>query len=450
MHLEPDSVVLRDPTGQRPLQILEQNFRADPISQALLLNYYEGKTIEFETRPEGPQGKKEIIRGKIVRSGYVPHQEAFGQYGQQYYQSQMAYASPDSGGQPIIEVNGKLRFSLPGEPLFPALSDDSILKPTLAWQLNAAQSGPVDAELSYVTGGMSWQAAYNVVAPEQGDTLDLVGWVTIDNQTGKSFNHAKIKLMAGDVNKIQNEMGRSRFQAMDGIVAGAAMQPAVTEKSFDEYHLYTLERPATLLDRETKQVEFVRAEGIQSRPIYVYDGVKLDPNRFNGWNYEMIRNNDEYGTESNTKVLVMREFTNSAANHLGLPLPKGRLRFYRRDADGQMEFTGENEIDHTPRDEVIRIATGNAFDLVGERKRTNHHMDNNRSELDESFAITLRNHKKEAVEIRVVEHLYRWPTWEITQKSRDFTKTDSQTIEFQVPVKPDGEETVNYTVHYSW
>jgi hypothetical protein len=414
MHLEPDSVVLRDPTGKHILQILEQDFRADPISQALLLNYYEGKTIEFEGQPEGAQGKKEIIRGKIVRSGYVPHQQAFSQYGQEYYQSQMAFASADSGGgQPIIEVDGKLMFRLPGEPRFPALPDDSILKPTLTWQLNADHGGALDAELSYITGGMSWQAAYNLVTPEKGDTLDLVGWVTIDNQTGKSFPHAKIKLMAGDVSKIQN--GNSRWAYFGGAMSDAVREkPSVTEKTFDEYHLYTLERATTLLDRETKQVEFVRADGIHARTIYVYDGAKIDPNRYNGWGYENIRSDRDYGTESNPKIWVMREFMNSESNHLGLPLPKGRLRFYRRDADGQMEFTGENTIDHTPRDEVIRVATGNAFDLVGERKRTNHNLDDNARKLDESFAIKLRNHKKEAVEIRVVEHLYRWPSWEIT------------------------------------
>jgi hypothetical protein len=446
MHLEPDSVVLRDPTGKRTLQILEQNFRADPVSQALLLNYYEGKTIEFES-----QDKKEMISGKIVRSGYVPHTQAFNQYGQQYYQSQMAYASADSGvGQPIIEVNGKLRFSLPGEPLFPALPDDSILKPTLTWQLNADKGGALDAELSYVTGGMSWQAAYNLVSPKKGDTLDLVGWVTIDNQTGKSFNQAKIKLMAGDVNKIQNGNG-VRQQAFAGAMFDSSgVQPAVTEKTFDEYHLYTLQRAATLLDRETKQVEFVRADGIQSHTVYVYDGAKIDYNRYNGWGYENIRNDRDYGTQSNPKVWVMREFKNSEENHLGMPLPKGRLRFYRRDADGQMEFTGENTIDHTPRDEMIRVTTGDAFDIVGERKRTNHHLDNNQNQLDESFEIKLRNHKKEAVEIRVVEHLYRWPTWDITAKSADFVKTDDQTIEFRVQAKPDAEETVTYTVHYSW
>jgi hypothetical protein len=363
---------------------------------------------------------------------------------------QMAYASPGSGGgQPIIEVDGKLMFRLPGEPLFPALPDESILKPTLTWQLNADQGGAMDAELSYITGGMSWQAAYNLVAPEKGDTLNLVGWVTIDNQTGKSFKQAKIKLMAGDVKKIQNGIatigGAVRYLESDDI-----SRPSVTEKSFDEYHLYTLERATTLLDRETKQVEFVRADGIKSQAIYVYDGAKIDFNRYNGWGFENIRNDSDYGTESNPKVWVMREFMNSESNHLGIPLPKGRLRFYRRDADGQMEFTGENTIDHTPHDELIRVTTGDAFDLVGERKRTNHNLDGNRRLLDESFAIKLRNHKKEAVEIRVVEHLYRWPTWEITEKSNPFLKTDAQTIEFRVEVKPDAEETLSYTAHYSW
>lgn len=453
MHLEPDSVVLRDPTGGNDLQILEQNFRADPVSQGLLLNYYEGKTIEFEVSAlENGQGKTRLMRGKIIRSGYVPHQEACQQYGSQYAQAQMAYSSPDAGaGQPIIEVDGKLMFRLPGEPLFPSLPNDSILKPALSWQLNAGKGGPVEAELSYVTGGMSWHADYNVVAPEIGDTLDLVGWVTMDNQSGKTFRDAKIKLMAGDVNKIQPNPFSS---GMDFVTAGSANgpsgRPPVSEKTFDEYHLYTLERPATLLDRETKQVEFVRATGVKSRVLYVYDGAKIDQNRYNGWNWENIRNDRDYGTQSNLKVWVMREFSNTESNHLGMPLPKGRVRFYRRDDGGQMEFTGENTIDHTPRDEVIRVATGNAFDLVGERKRTSFNEDNGSHWMDESFEIKLRNHKKEAVNIRVVEHLYRWDNWEIREKSDDFVKTDSQTMEFRVSVPPNGEKTVTYAVHYSW
>lgn len=445
MHLEPDSVVLRDPTGKHNLQILEQNFRADPISESLLLNFYEGKTIEFEKDLHGrDEGKTEIIKGKIIRSGYVPHQAAYNRYGSDYYQSQAAAVM---SGQPIIEVDGKLMFRLPGTPLFPALTDNTILKPTLTWQLQSDKAGAFDAELGYVTGGMSWSSDYNLVMPENGNTIDLVGWVTMDNQSGKSFENAKIKLMAGDVSKINQGEVRTRFfaaaKAMD--MPGAA---PVTEKAFDEYHLYTLQRPTTLLDRETKQVEFVSADGIKSQPIYVYDGAKID--QYRGWDPTSVRNDREYGTQSNPKVWVMREFKNSKENHLGMPLPKGRMRFYRRDADGQMEFVGENTIDHTPKDEMIRVSTGSAFDIVGERKRTDYKTDNRAHTMDESFEIKLRNHKKSATEIRVVEHLYRWSTWEITEKSTDFKKTNAQTIEFPVKVAPDAEETVTYTVHYSW
>jgi hypothetical protein len=178
--------------------------------------------------------------------------------------------------------------------------------------------------------------------------------------------------------------------------------------------------------------------------------VKIDANRYRGWSYDSIRQDRDYGTQSNPKVWVMREFVNSETNHLGLPLPKGRLRFYRRDADGQMEFTGEDTIDHTPRDETVRVSTGNAFDLVGERRRTNYKMDSGEKWVDESFEIKLRNHKKEPAEIRVVEHLYRWTNWQITEKSNFYLKTDAQTIEFRVSVKPDEEQTVSYTVRYSW
>lgn len=441
MHLEPDSVVLRDPAGARHLQILEQNFRADPVSQGLLLNYFEGKTIEFERDATlDGQAKREIIRGKIIRSGYVSHHVPYQEYGGQYAETQAAYALPESGGQPIIEVEGKLMFRLPGEPLFPALPNDSILKPTLTWQIQADQAGPLEAELGYVTGGMSWHADYNLVAPESSDTLDLVGWVTMDNESGKSFNGAKIKLMAGDVSKVQPNAPAGL--AMYRRASARAMAPPVTEKAFDEYHLYALERPATLLDREMKQVEFVSANGISSKVIYTYDGAAIDPG-FSG-----LRENREYGIESTPKVQVTREFFNSATNHLGMPLPAGRMRFYRRDADGQLEFTGENNIGHTPRGERVRMTTGVAFDLVGERTR----MDFRAGDgwIEESFQIKVRNHKKSRADVRIVEHLYRWSNWNIAAHSDGFVKEDAQTIEIPVTVEPDAEKTVTYTVHYSW
>jgi hypothetical protein len=444
-HVEPGSVILRDPSGKHPLQVLEQNYRADPVSEALLLSLYEGKTISFLVQAGE---KQEIIPGKIIRSGYVPHDSMTqSRYGGQYYQSQTAYAQ---NSQPIIEINGQLRFGLPGTPMFPALSDDAVLKPTLQWVLGSDKPGPVQAELSYVTGGMTWQADYNIVAPEKGDVVDIVGWVTMDNQSGKDFENARIKLMAGDVNKIQPGQAGAQFAMARAQVYDAVSAPTVTEKAFDEYHLYSLARRTTLHDRETKQVEFVRANGVMAKQVYIYDGVKIDGNRYSGWNMDMIRNNSEYGTESNPKIWVMREFANSDVNHLGMPLPRGRVRFYRRNDDGQMEFTGENVIDHTPRDEKIRVYTGNAFDLTGERRRTDYKVDNNKHMIDESFEIKLRNHKKEPANIRVVEHLYRWMNWDVATHSDAFNKTDSKTIEFPVTIAPDEEKTITYTAHYSW
>jgi hypothetical protein len=448
-HIEPDSVILRDPTGRRMLQILEQNYRNDPVSQELLLSINEGKTIDFRVQRYDAQGQvhNEIVQGKIVRSGYVPHYSAMSQYGQQYAQQQMSYASNTS--QPIIEVDGKLQFTLPGLPLFPTLGDNTILKPTLDWVLQTDKPGPSTAELSYVTGGMSWHADYNVIAPPKGDTLDLVGWITMDNQSGKEFDNARIKLMAGDVNKVQSaDVNGRMYAALSSRQEAAA--PPVTEKAFDEYHLYTLERSTTLHDRETKQVQFVSATGVKSQRIYVYNGAAIDNNRYSYYNYEQIRNDQNYGTQSNPKVWVMQEFKNSKANNLGMPLPKGRLRFYRRDDDGQVEFTGENVIDHTPSDETIRVYTGNAFDIVGERRRTNYRLDTSHNSLDEAFEIKVRNHKKEAVEVRIVEKLYRWITWDSLQKSDLYKKLDSQTIEFRVQIPPDGEKVVTYSAHYSW
>jgi hypothetical protein len=445
-HLEPDSVILRDLKNGRDLRILEQNYRSDVASQGRLLALYEGKTIEFLVPDK--DGNRRLVPGKIIRSGYTPHYQAYSAYDQQYYQAQQAYVAAGNG-EPIIEIDGKLQFGLPGQPIFPALSSDTILKPTLSWLLQSDRPGNTNAEFSYVTGGMSWHADYNVVAPVSGNLLDIVGWVTLDNQTGKTFSNAHIKLIAGDVNKLQPQSEAMGYAMKSAALADAISAPAVTERSFDEYHLYTLERPSTLYDRETKQVEFVRASGVPSQRLYVYDGVKIDQN-YRNYPLENIRDMENFGIQSNSKIWSMVEFKNSKENHLGLPLPKGRVRFYRRDTDGQLEFTGENLIDHTPSDETIRLYTGNVFDAVGERKRTNYTIDRRARTVDESFEIKLRNHKKEPMEIRVVEHLYRWTNWDIPKASDPFNKLDSKTVEFRVKVPPDGEKVVVYTAHYSW
>src|SRR5437763_1050495 len=218
----------------------------------------------------------------------------------------------------------------------------------------------------------------------------MIGWVTFDNQSGKSFPSARIKLMAGDVNKLSGSATANIYAAKAAMeMRDSAMAPAVIEKSFDDFHLYTLQNPVTLRDRETKQVEFVCAAIKDSERLYIYDGVKLD--QYQGWGMDSIRQNAEYGTQSNPKIWIMQQFKNSEANGLGIPLPKGRLRFYKRDADGRLEFTGENEIIHTPKDELVRVYTGNAFDIVGERKRLDYHIDTSNRTIDETFEIKLRN-----------------------------------------------------------
>lgn len=429
--LEPDSVVLRDPSGRNALSILEQSYRADTISQGLLLSLHEGKEIDFIVRDQ--DAKEYTVKGRVIRSGYTPGAQRRGQ-------------QPES---PLIEVDGKLRFSLPGEPVFPALTDDAILKPTLSWTLGASAAATFNGELSYITGGMRWEASYNLVAPEKGDTLDLIGWVTIDNQTGKTFENAAIKLMAGDVNKVQpsnevRELAMMRVASMDD---GGAQ---VTEKAFDEFHLYSLPRATTLRDREVKQVEFIRATGVKARTLYVYNGADVG-RQFRGWNQDMIRNNPDYGTQSNSKVWVMRQFENSEANRLGVPLPKGRTRFYRSDdADGRIEFTGENTIDHTAKNETVKIYTGDAFDVVGERRRVAFQMSNRNDWMEEAFEIKVRNRKTEPIEVRVAERLYRGANWTISNQSHDFVQIDAQNVEFRVNVPADGETVVTYRVRYSW
>jgi hypothetical protein len=378
----------------------------------MLLSLFEGKTLEFNRREVNKPDR--IIMGKVVRSGFVP------------------------GGnfvEPIIEVDGKLQFSLPGEPIFPSLGNDNVLKPTLNWKLNSASSGKIDAEVAYLSNGFTWEASYNLVATEKSDVLDVVGWVTMNNQSGMTFTDAKIKLMAGDVNRVQPDYSIGRGRGMGSGAMAMSAEKVVTEKSFDEFHLYTLGNPATLRDKETKQVEFVRAAGVKAERVYVFEGTQQYNRR---------------GVATPGKVQVYREFKNSEANKLGIALPKGKVRFYSQDGDRQLEFVGENRIDHTPKDEVIRVLTGNSFDLVGEHRMTNNTEDGSNRVVTQTFEIKVRNRKKEPVEIRVVERATHGGNWTLTAQSQPHTKKDATTFEFRVPLKPDEEKVVTYTIRYTW
>lgn len=426
--LEPDSVVLRDPTGRHTVQIEEQNYDAAIVTQNWMLQKYEGQTLDFEVqRYDGTGVKTEIVPAKILR------------------------APGANGAEPLVEMNGKLEFNLPGRPLFPASTDGLLLKPTLRWQIYSSEAESFPAELSYLTHGFNWYATYNVVASgaaaESGtEPVDVVGWVTISNSSGTDFADARVKLMAGNV-------AVARGGVMGGILGGIgsgtnllAPRP-VTQESFDDFHLYDLNRTVTLENGETKQVEFIRAADVPVTRKYVYDGAENLPMGFSGNGIWMQEN---YGLEGTKKVRIELEFVNSKKNHLGMPLPAGLMRFYRTDSDGQMEFVGESNIDHTPEDEKVEVSTGTAFDITGERKRTEFHVDNYAHVIDEAYQITVKNAKDKPADVEVVEHLFRTANWDIVEKSTLFEKKDSSTVVFPVTVPAHGQQQVTYTVHYSW
>ncbi len=424
--LEPDSVMLRELSDEPfGIRILEQSFVNDPLTQGLMLYQMEGKDVRFEEKREDGTIKEHV--GKVIRSGYIP-----------------------GGGaeQPIIEEDGAIRFSLPGEPVFEGLDPNAFLKPSLLWQIGSEKAGSAPVEIAYITAGMSWEATYNLVMPaEGGDTFTVSGWISLRNYTGKDFEDTSVKLIAGDVQKIRPAPRMRREIAAPMALRSDSFGGMPEERAFDEFHLYTLPRPVHVRNNELKQVEFLRADNVKGSRYYIYNPTVAYRAYGRGANTD-----SDYGFTDSKKVGVRVEISNSETNNLGIPLPKGTMRVYRTDSvDGRREFTGENAIDHLPKNELLKLDMGNAFDLVGERKRTDFNVDSTGKRMKESFEIKLRNRKEtDAVEIRVVESLYRAANWKIRESSLPYTKINSHTIEFRVPVNADSESVLTYTVDYSW
>jgi hypothetical protein len=393
---------------------LEQNFEYDLISREKLLQKYIGKEIELERRLGKDGEKKEIIKGTLLST---------------------------SGGL-TVKSGDKILVNPSGEISLSKLPEGLILKPTLSWLLENEIAGEHKIEVDYLTNGINWNADYVIVSDKDDKNLDLTGWVTIDNKSGATYKDVKLKLIAGDIHHA-SPSGSSAENVMYAARTKSAA-PQFEEKSFFEYHLYTLQRRTTVRDNETKQIEFVSGTNVPVKKLYIYDGAAQ---KFYGYN-QWARADRNYGVQSNKKVYVMLDFKNSKENNLGIPLPKGKMRVYKEDSDKSLEFIGEDFIEHTPKDENVRIYLGDAFDIVGERLQTD--FKNGDDFADESFKITVRNHKEEPIEVRVVEKLYRWSNWKITQKSQDYEKKDARTIEYKLKVPKDSENIITYTVHYWW
>jgi hypothetical protein len=416
--IDPTSVHFRSLTDPEGTSVLEQNYEYDLVGSSKLLLKYLDQEISLVTE-DGTFYSGTLLSGE----------------GDVIIQETTTTGTP--GRVTVIKLDQVREFS------FPALPEGLITKPTLVWDLAAATGGQHDVEVTYLTGGVNWQADYIVVLADDEASVDLDGWVTLDNRSGASYQDAKLKLIAGDIHRAQEE--GVAYDAMLERAIPAAEAPPVEERAFFEYHLYEVTRPVTVKDNQTKQVEFVAAKDIPVDKFFVYDGAQV-----RWWGGYSPVQEPSYGTQSNKKVMVMLEFQNGEEQNLGVPLPRGTVRVYKNDVDGSSLLIGEDAIDHTPKDEPVRLYIGDAFDIVGERVQTDFRAEYDEDWMEESYEISLRNHKEEAVEVRVVEHLFRWSEWKILDASQDFEKMDAQTIEFRVQVPADGEATVTYTVRYEW
>jgi hypothetical protein len=264
------------------------------------------------------------------------------------------------------------------------------------------------------------------------------------NISGTSYQDAQLKLVAGDLQRLP----QPGFAGGDFLFEAdrAATAEPVEQREFFEYHLYEVPRPVTLGNNENKQIEFVSVAGVPAEKFFVYDGLQCRYNYYYCSYYGYPQTDPSYGIASNPKVMVMVEFD---TEQVEADLPKGRVRVYQEDIDGAALLIGEDAIDHTPEGEPVRLYVGDAFDIVGERIQTDFRRPND-NQLEEDFEITLNNHKDEAVEIRVVENLFRWSDWRILRSSQDYTEMDSSTIEFRVRVPANGETTLTYSVRYFW
>ncbi len=330
--INPTSVLFRSLTDPTGTVVLEQNYEYDIIGSQKLLEKYVDQDIELITE-DGSAYSGRLLSG-----------------------AQDIILQAQDGQVTVVKLDRVREFS------FPSLPEGLITRPTLLWQLEAAEAGTHNVEVTYMTQGINWQADYVLLLDQADENLDLEGWITLNNNSGAAYTDAKLKLIAGDIHRAPDVFAYAEVEAL--VAPTAAKAPSVEERAFFEYHLYQVQRPVTVKDRQTKQIEFTTAAGVSAEKFFVYDGSQRP-----FFSYTPITE-PGYGSTGNRKVMVMLEFENSEEAGLGIPLPKGTVRVYKEDIDGSTQFIGEDSIDHTPKDERVRLYIGDAFDIVGERKQT--------------------------------------------------------------------------------
>jgi len=398
----PASVAIRSLSPGSGLNVLEQNYEYDLLSPEKLLDKYVGKEVRLYQKNPWSE-REEIVSATLL--------------------------SNNNG--PVFRIGNDITYGHPGRLIFPRVPDSLIASPTLVWLLDNGSEKADTVEASYLTNGITWRADYVLTLNAKDDRADLGGWVTINNTSGTGYRDAVIKLVAGDVNRVREDQAFVAKGATRG-VALAATAPQFREEGLFEYHIYTLQRPSTIRDNQSKQISLLSAVGIPLRKELQLAGA---PYYYQG----------AYGGEiaSKQKVSVFIEFENRAGNNLGLPLPKGVVRVYKQDSDKSLQFVGEDSIDHTPRDEKVRIKMGEAFDVLADRKQVDWKKRASDS-YEAAYEVTIRNHKPEAVEVRVIEPVPG--DWKLVEASHASVKANSGTLEFKLPVPAAGAATLTYRV----
>ncbi|HEX5093248.1 MAG TPA: DUF4139 domain-containing protein [Burkholderiales bacterium] len=404
--MRPETALLRSLSDPGSLQLLEQNFDFDLLTPSKLLEKYVGREVRVvKTHPQTGEETVETATVLAASQGVV------------------------------LKIGDRIETGRPGRIVFDSVPPNLRDRPTLVTELESRHAGAQTLELSYLSGGLSWKADYVAELNAKDDALDLKGWVTLTNRSGTTYPDARLQLVAGDVNRVRDEM---RLAAKVGAMreAAAAAPAAMREESLFEYHLYTLQRPTTIADNQTKQVALLSGSAVPVAKELVLQGS----------DYYYRSSVGDIGQK--LKVGVFVQFENRESSRLGLPMPKGVVRVYKKDADGNAQFVGEDRIDHTPKNETVRLKLGEAFDVTADKKQTDfkrRERTNRASYVFESaYEIALKNAKPEPVTVTVREPVYGdWTMLEETQKHR---KAAAGTAEWKIRIPAEGSATLKYRV----
>jgi len=405
--INPATVHFRSLVDPAKLNVIEQNYEFDLLDPQKLLQKYVGKEVTL-VRAEKDGGSTRWVETKAVLLA--------------------------NNGGPVWKIGNEIVTGMAVDSYrFPDLPENLYSRPTLVWMLENRGAESQRVEASYLTSNMNWSADYVLTVGRDERTADLDGWVTLVNNSGVTYSNAKLQLVAGELNRVEPPMA---IEAMGKAVARNAAAPQFGQEAFSEYHLYTLGRRTSIQNNESKQISLLSGSGVPVEKYLLVEGQQY-------W----FRSPQGIGNPISQPVKVLYRFKNDEKSSLGMPLPAGTVRVYQADSKGGIQFVGEDRIDHTPKDETLKIHVGNAFDVVCERKETDYKkIASNVIELE--YQITLRNHKDSAVTVEVREPI--GGDWEVLNSNLKWTKLDATTLGFSIPVEKDGTATLDYRVRVKW